>query len=76
MALAGLQDVKTAKATYDDVNSTLEERAIAQSDHTAAVISTVIRATAGLVTLGATGAFVAVKGISTDGQGLVFSGTW
>jgi hypothetical protein len=71
----GLQDVKTYKALYDasgDATSMAEYEA----QYKAALVSTLMKGTAGLVALGATGAFVAIKGISTDGQGLVFSGTW
>jgi hypothetical protein len=71
----GLQEVKTYKALYEsstDATSMAEYEAMYKS----ALVSSLMRTTAGLVTLGATGAFVAIKGISTDGQGLVFSGTW
>ena len=70
-----LKNVKAYKELYDsstDVTSMAE----AEAQYKAAMVSTLIKSTAGLVVLGATGAFVAVKGISTDGQGLVFSGTW
>jgi hypothetical protein len=70
-----LQDVKTYKAEYD-TSTDPTSMAEAEAAYKSALVSTLLKGTAGLVTLGATGAFVAVKGISTDGQGLVFSGTW
>jgi len=74
-ARQGLQDVKSYREIYDNsTDATL--MAEAEEAYKAALVSTLLKGTAGLVTLGATGAFVAVKGISTDGQGLVFSGSW
>jgi hypothetical protein len=74
-ALASLREVKDAKETFENAGDSETEEA-AKAAHSAAIISTVIKGTSGLVLWGATGAFVAVKGISTNGKGLVFSGTW
>ena len=74
-AFNSFQEMKRHKAVYDSSNNATE-LAAAESNYTAALTSTIIKGTAGLVLLGATGAFVSMKGISTDGRGLVFSGTW
>ncbi len=74
-ALSSFKEMKAFKEQYEDATDPTT-MASAEAAYKSALVGTLIKGTAGLVTLGATGAFVAIKGISTDGQGLVFSGTW